>query len=197
MGWSYVEHRLFLWFWQLSGMSEKAARAVFFSAKAFRSRSEMLQALVRSGSFPRKITKLITYEASILYLKDALAKADTYSQFRNLLAHGLGISDFTEDDVAVSIIQGGITFTEAIKTATNLDKLSVASANFEKLSQLIGRGKRCGLSLNGSLGLLLELHEQLLQLPNQPDCEKPSQNQLGRLHQRKLAGWKASKISLS
>jgi hypothetical protein len=88
MEWSYIENRLFRWFKHLTRLPDAMARSVFFSARSFLGRSEMLAAAIEHAVFrgPRG-------EIARDLIEEALQKANGYASFRNALAHGFVISD--------------------------------------------------------------------------------------------------------
>ena len=76
--WARVEQGMGHWFVRLSGMKEAPGLAVFYSARSFQGRVDMVRALVE---FAR------TVPAGREFIRDALNVASAYSQFRNRLAH--------------------------------------------------------------------------------------------------------------
>ena len=78
--WSGIERGLFYWFYRTTGMSEAMARAVFYSARSFNGRAEMLEAAVANNP------TLLGDE--LAFIKAAIKKAGKFSSFRNRIAHG-------------------------------------------------------------------------------------------------------------
>ena len=77
--WAELEEILLHWFMTASGMDQAKARAVFYSAKSFNGRADMLKAVIPLGPFD---------EATVEFIKAGLKKARQFSGFRNLAAHG-------------------------------------------------------------------------------------------------------------
>jgi hypothetical protein len=78
--WSSVEEGLFEWFKLCASIqNENLARAIFYSARSFAARRDMLVATIPFSPFNKK-----TREAIRLCLK----RARTYSEFRNRFTHG-------------------------------------------------------------------------------------------------------------
>ena len=78
--WSQLETALFYWFAKITKMPDGMSRAIFYSARGFAARAEMLEAAVANA------TELTPDQLKIL--KEALKKARSYSAFRNKVAHG-------------------------------------------------------------------------------------------------------------
>lgn len=99
--WSTLERALYYWFGYLTGLKPKIARAIFYSARGFYARTDMLEALIEhvTPSNPLEIE----------FLKEALKKAKQYSPFRNKLAHGerhLNVIEGHEHLAHYKIVQG-------------------------------------------------------------------------------------------
>jgi len=80
--WASLEASLCEWFQRASGMNSQMATTVFFSGTGFRSRAEMLEAVLEHT--PRKRVS----EEQKTFLKAAIKKARQFSTFRNRIAHG-------------------------------------------------------------------------------------------------------------
>jgi hypothetical protein len=179
--WNYVEHRLFMWFWHLTGLDDEVARAIFFSAtKSFQARSDLLSGVVGTCKFDGEVG-----EAARAFIKEAIVKAKSYMGLRNSLAHGLAIVQATEDGGKHTIVQGKHPIHLHAETGITIESFYTASHNFEILAALISKawyhyqGKH--------LPTLQECSEQLSRLPSAPESETLSQNQVGRLRQQQLA----------
>lgn len=78
-GWAGVEGTLLALFEMLTDMPHKLARRIFFSARSFNGRADMLSAAAVASDKPDDLRD---------YAKAVLTKARQYSAFRNALAHG-------------------------------------------------------------------------------------------------------------
>jgi hypothetical protein len=77
--WGRLEGVLFDWFMGATGIEERLARAIYFSAKSFNARRDMLQSALPFSSLD---------EPTKTFLKAALKKAAQFSSFRNAITHG-------------------------------------------------------------------------------------------------------------
>lgn len=170
MEWSRVEVMLGLWFGHLTNIrSWDMASAVFFSAKSFSGRAEMMQAALEHGTLNDETQE---------FLGAALLKAIAYNSFRNRLAHGIAPAG---DNLALS---EGKQWWKA--GDINLPKLEAARANFRELRRLLYKA-HC--HFDGSADPLppSECLRQLRLLPNEPYSSELSQRQKGRLRQLQAA----------
>jgi hypothetical protein len=158
--WSRLEGQLFYWFQLLTGMDEKTARAVFFSARNFNARADMLEAALKAENPGGPIQ---------YFLEAALKKARGYSGFRNSATHGEPHINIQRGSPTVGqfvIIQGRKVSYEAEATMITMQHLIAAQKNFQRLAGSLfatypGDGP--------TTASLLETHRELvLQLPNQP-----------------------------
>ena len=76
--WSTVEDGLFEWFKRCTGMHEQLARAVFYSAKSFEGRRDMLNSAIPFSSCDEKTREGI---------RKCVLRASQYVAFRNRIAH--------------------------------------------------------------------------------------------------------------
>jgi hypothetical protein len=174
--WSYVENRLSRWFGHLTGLSHAMARAVFYSARSFQGRSDMLSAVIPAAS--------IANEGARRFIHDALFKAINYSPLRNKLAHGIPVLRYDGVEAKVILIEGKIGYSGE-DDALESSKFRIAAKNFETLANLLSRALRAYQAADQKQ--LQQCHELLVQLPNEPDKEKLSLKQRGRLRQQKAA----------
>ncbi|RWD62318.1 MAG: hypothetical protein EOS36_15460 [Mesorhizobium sp.] len=178
LNWSNVEDCLCEWFHYLSGMKYPQARAVFFSARGFAARADMLSALL---DFPDE--KRFVLE----FVRDSLNKSIGYSQVRNRLAHRIPVINTTNDQChIVELHEGGAH--PFLSGAPILGAhLTIISDNYAKL----GRINRDAWLLTREKDSkerqerLQECHEKLLLLPSQADSNELSRKQRGRELQRK------------
>ena len=78
--WGLLESQLFHWFFYISGINnERMARSIYYSAKSFNARADMLEEVVRVAALN---------EDHAAFLKTAIKKARRYSAFRNSATHG-------------------------------------------------------------------------------------------------------------
>ena len=120
--WAEIEKALYDWFRYATLLDDRPARAIFYSATAFRGRLDMLDALVDLEQLEA---------ADIEFLEAASKKCIQYSGFRNKLAHGAFSFDGTQ------ILQGKHPYKIARENALALDDLVIAASNFENLADAI------------------------------------------------------------
>lgn len=82
--WAQMEHALLAWFLSATGLSEPIGRAVFFSAKSFAGRRDMLDDVIPFSPFDEDVRA---------FLKAVLKKTKQYSEFRNKAVHGQPVFD--------------------------------------------------------------------------------------------------------
>lgn len=166
--WSSLESHLFYWFQLLTGMNEKTARAVFFSARSFNARADMLEAALDAESPGGPLQ---------LFLEAALKKARGYSGFRNSATHGEPLIDRQRGSPTAKqfvIIQGRKVHYEAAETMITMLDLTTATINFRQLWEYLfamhpAEGPRTSSSLERYRQLVLEL-------PNRPHSTEVVQN---------------------
>jgi hypothetical protein len=78
--WSKLERSLCDWFQHATGMKDSMARAIFYSARGFAARIEMLESAIEHS-------ERITAE-QLTFLAEAIKKARQYTPFRNDIVHG-------------------------------------------------------------------------------------------------------------
>jgi hypothetical protein len=91
--WARLERSLYDWFERASEMRSEMASAIFFGARGFSARAEMLESILEHAKV------LSTTETE--FLKEAIKKARQFSQFRNSIAHGEPLPNFVRsgDDI--------------------------------------------------------------------------------------------------
>lgn len=124
--WSGIEASLYDWFAIITKMHDRMARGVFYSARSFNARAEMLDAaLSHSGqsAFDRE------------FVQEVLRKAWTYSGFRNRVTHGEKILNLVENNPERAdfvLVEG-----KNIKgEGTTVEHLRIATGNFRRLRDL-------------------------------------------------------------
>jgi hypothetical protein len=124
--WALVEAVLYDWFHLTTGMNDKMARSVFYSAKSFAGRAEMLEAALGES----------THSTEILdFAKAVIKKARTYSTFRNEITHGemlLNLKSGDNSSAHYTLVQGKNIHTGGI----TIDELKIATTNFKTLREL-------------------------------------------------------------
>ena len=78
--WSRLENSLYFWFAHVTKMKHPIGRAIFFSAKSFASRAEMLEAAIEHQD------NLSKHQLELI--EEIIKKARKYSAFRNRITHG-------------------------------------------------------------------------------------------------------------
>jgi hypothetical protein len=124
--WALVESSLYSWFQLTTDMKDKMARSVFYSAKSFAGRAEMLEAALGES----------THTTDILdFAKAVIKKARTYSTFRNEITHGemlLTLKVGDENSAHYTLVQGKDINIDGI----TIDELKIATTNFKNLRSL-------------------------------------------------------------
>jgi hypothetical protein len=126
--WSSIEEGLFEWFRLCTGLEERLARAVYYSARSFEGRRDML-----SAAIPFSLCDEKTRTSIRLCIK----RARQYSEFRNRISHG-HIFYYAGNPPRHVIAEGralATLFTE--QSVVTLEDLKTATINFEELRHLI------------------------------------------------------------
>jgi hypothetical protein len=129
--WAGVEDGLFEWFKTCSGMYERLARAVFYSARSFGGRRDMLIATIPLSELDEKTKEGI---------RQCIKRARSYAEFRNRITHGHVIYNAALSGRA----SREFVFTEGhalagpfdIETDVTIEDLKIAAENFEALADL-------------------------------------------------------------
>jgi hypothetical protein len=171
--WARVEQSMYHWFALLTGMSDEMSRSIFYSARGFIARAEMLEAAIGTD---KKRTP-----AQISFIKAAVKKARAYSIFRNTVAHGeprlnaLADGSLEEGAEVISAeytLEQGKSLMSAEPPVTIQD-LGVAGDNFTKLSRYMVSALPATSALHAKPPE--ECLALVLALPNQPH-EKSNPN---------------------
>jgi hypothetical protein len=128
--WAQLESTLYWWFVTTTGMSDPMARAIFYGARGFMARAEMLESAAE-----HTITLSPGYKDLI---GEGVKKAKQYSSFRNKVAHGEPRANFVqkEGNTAVHyVITQGKEPPSPSESVLSLQDLCVAAANIGKLTQ--------------------------------------------------------------
>jgi hypothetical protein len=164
MAWARLEGCLFYWFMRASGMDEPLARAIYFSARSFTGRRDMLIAAIRFSSFDDQATAVI---------KAGIQKARRYSEFRNQVAHREPLFDIRQGSPtwAQFVLAEGRSLDEGNDMLT-IKHLGIATRNFNALTQLLWQVhptfRTTSTDATGCLRLIREL-------PNQAQSTEPNQ----------------------
>lgn len=132
--WAHVESSLYYWFFYMTKMPDDMCRAIYYSARGFAARIEMLEAAIEhTGAL--SVTETV-------FLKEALKKARSYSWFRNKVAHGEPRLNVTkppgEDFTASYTITQGKDTPAGSQEALTLSELDDAAYNIRVLALCIG-----------------------------------------------------------
>lgn len=130
--WAQLENALYLWFSAATAMNDAVGRAIFYSARGFAARAEMLEAAVEHAT--------TLSPEQIEFLKEAIKKARQYSGFRNKVAHGeprvhLYENEEGEKRAIFSIDQGRHVPSSA--ESLSMEDLDQGADNIHTLSMLI------------------------------------------------------------
>jgi hypothetical protein len=154
--WASVERGLFYWFAGITRMKEGMARAIFYGAKGFAARAEMLESVI---PFAEQQSK-----EEIEFIKSALKKAWSFVPFRNAIAHGEPIPVITDDGIHMTM---GKAKDVTDKDVVTIKHMGIAAKNFSRLATAIITAiprHRDGTTLEECLA-------QVQELPNQAHLE--------------------------
>jgi hypothetical protein len=131
--WAKIEDRLHNWFHYISGMTYETSKAVFYSARSFSARKEMLEAALSHAIF--------NPASALEFIKRATAKSGAYVAFRNRLAHGEPSFDVRDENSPtfkqVILLQGKHVPAIAADSAVTMTQLENALENYRELSRLL------------------------------------------------------------
>jgi len=168
--WTRVETNLALWFQAITEMPDwEATFAVFFSARSFQGRADMLQAALAVAWDDDPELKS--------FAQEAIQKAASYNSARNQIAHG--DLRFSEDQ-RFSIGHPAKYMAEGTVSHENL---VAAATNFQELAIILWEA-HAGVSTGGGGKPLSKCHARLRLLPNEAYSSEPSRKQRGRERQR-------------
>ncbi|CAN7702031.1 hypothetical protein [Mesorhizobium sp. LjNodule214] len=179
LNWSNIEDCLCEWFHYISGMKPPQARAVFFSARGFAARADMLSALLDVPNGKPWVSE---------FVRDSLNKSIAYSQVRNRVAHRVPVINASSDQSHIVELHEGGTYPFLSGTPILGAHLAIICDNYANLGRinrkawLLTRGK---IAPKERKARLQECHGKLLLLPNQADSSELSRKQRGRELQRK------------
>lgn len=126
--WSAVEDGLFEWFKLCTGMEERLARAIFYAARSFEGRRDMLTAVIPFSPCNEKTRTGIRL---------CLKRAGQYVAFRNRISHGHIIYTYVAA-IPQHVLAEGRTLSGAVDTKyVVLEDLMAATLNFSALTDCI------------------------------------------------------------
>ena len=124
--WARVEAAVFYWFMLLTGIEERMARAIYYSARSFSARGSMVDAtLPLSPIDPAKKE----------FVKAALKKAGQYSGFRNRATHGEPVWNYRLSQYVLA--EGDWGEKGPADDAITIRQMQVACRNFSELRRLM------------------------------------------------------------
>ena len=163
--WSAVEDGLFEWFKRCTGMQEQLARVVFYSARSFEGRRDMLEAAIPFSP---------TDEKTRTAIRKCMLRAGQYAAFRNRIAHRHMLYTYEIQPPQFVLIEGR-TLSGPIEGATlkyvTIEALKIAAHNFRRLTDCIlafhPDWQEPAVCEQGCL-------EEILALPTEADSTEPS-----------------------
>ncbi len=162
--WSEVEDALFEWFKRCAGMEERLARAVFYSARSFEGRRDMLQAAIPFSSCNEKTR---------IGIRLCIKRAGQYVAFRNRIGHGHIIYAYVVG-VPQHVIAEGRKLSGGPPDYVTLTDLMAAAINFDALKDcILGFHPEWQAPDVCERGCL----EEIRALPNEANSTEPSQSQ--------------------
>lgn len=144
--WATIEQRLFHWFHYATDVPEEMARGIFYSAKNFNGRADMLEAAIRTSS------KLSELERRVA--EKAIRRCRSYSTFRNKITHGETVVDVRVESPTfkqVLLIEGKDLMHVAATDAICVDYLAWGHDQLRQLSKLVMDGLQGCHTKDGSL----------------------------------------------
>jgi hypothetical protein len=167
--WARLEGCLFHWFMSATELSEPRARAIYFSARSFTGRHDMLVGALPFDIFDEPIRKVI---------RAGIKKARKYSEFRNAVAHGEPVFDIRQQSATWGqfLLTDGRTLDDD-PDAVTIKQLEIATSNFNELRRLLWdvhpMYRKPSLNAEGYLRLIRELPNQARSSEPTPIPEEP------------------------
>jgi hypothetical protein len=160
--WSAVEDGLFEWFKRCTAMQEQLARAVFYSARSFEGRRDMLEAAIPFSSCDEKIRTGI---------RKCMLRAGQYAAFRNRIAHRHMLFTYELKPPQFVLVEGR-TLSGPSSNYVGIEALKIAAHNFRRLTDCIlafhPEWQEPSVCEQGCL-------EEILSLPTAADSTEPGQ----------------------
>lgn len=177
-GWSYVESCLCSFFIKVTQTHPPLGRKLFYSSAGFRFRARMLRIAIDCVN--------LTEEGMREFWQDAIAKADSYSTFRNLMVHGdIVFVDFAGSKYCGKhiILQGREPWKADPdpKDVITLERLAISDQSFRLLAS-------CMMSVLGGGSQPntpgpMQCRDLISLLPNKPHSNQLGQSDLARFSQ--------------
>jgi hypothetical protein len=161
--WTRLESAIFRWFQYSTRMSDPLARAVFYSARNFTGRRDMLLAAMPYA---------VLTDPEQAFIRAALKKTRRYSEFRNQMAHREPILDTREQSrsyLQMIMIEGADV--AADPDAITLKQLRIATQNVLELRTLLDAAFPPDRLPTASVETYLL---QVRTLPNEAHSEEPA-----------------------
>ncbi len=168
--WAEIEYGLSLWFTVLTNLEFEMGQNIFFSGRAFQTRSDALFAVLETTELSPEWHEFVI---------EAQNKALAYNAKRNRLAHGMMHPNALDDlghpkdwrlkEIAEWTQSAGLSHADLVTMAANFRSL----ADILRYSFLTGANK----------GTPEEFLQRLRALPNEADSTQLSQKQTARLRQ--------------
>jgi hypothetical protein len=163
--WAHLERFLGYWFTFITKMPRLMALRVFYSARNFNAKADMLEAAIEFANLPAE-TKA--------FIKAAVKKARCYNGFRNSIAHGQVLNYGTLDTQDFLLVQGKFDPTVEIIAPIDDEQLKLAATNFSLFSWILSDSLK---QVHGdSPGRLGECLERVHALPNLLEPAKSAQS---------------------
>lgn len=161
--WSSVEEGLFEWFKACTGMHERLARAVFYSARSFKGRRYMLEAAIPLSPCNEKTRTGI---------RKCILRAGQYVAFRNRVAHRHLAITYEITPAQFVLMEGRILYgPQEPGNCVTINDLRNAADNFRRLADcMFGFHPEWQAPDVCEAGCL----EEILALPNSADSTEPS-----------------------
>lgn len=167
--WASLEQVLYTWFHEISGMPPAMSRGIFYSARNFNGRSDMLEAAISTSTLPTEF---------IEFIKAAIKKSVQFNAFRNSIAHGepaLYKPNQNNFEVRQIMIQGSKGTDTPPDLYIDVTRLDVARFNFGALRSAMIDALLQKLGVDDPGGpTLQECLERVRALPNRADLATPA-----------------------
>jgi hypothetical protein len=124
--WARLEQAMFFWFWWVSALPEGRARAIFYSAKNFAGRGDMLNAALDYAEVAGRY---------VAFGRQAIKKARQFNSFRNGATHGEAIFDAGTKEYVM--LEGKHTLPHGADTIVTVRQLEIAAENVRELGRLM------------------------------------------------------------
>ena len=124
--WARLEQAMFFWFWWLSELPERRARGIFYSAKNFAGRADMLEAALACASVS---------SGYVTFGRQAIKKARQFNSFRNGTTHGEAIYDMRTREYVM--LEGKFALPDGIETIVTVRQLEIAAENVREIGKLM------------------------------------------------------------